>query len=135
MSVACGFVSRAKPSGIGLISIGCLELQVPWATGKSRGHVSVGGHGSLLEGQRRASGIRWNSRQQGEVTNLCLKKGGYRECRQIEAGRLDTWQTGRTLVERRVEQDILTELSPLRLSMVMEFCTGGDLFSCILPPL
>lgn len=43
MSVACGFVSRAKPSGIGLISVGCLKLQVPWATGKSRGHVSVGG--------------------------------------------------------------------------------------------
>lgn len=88
-----------------------------------------------MESQRKASGIRWNSRQWGEVTNVCLKKGGYRECGQIEAGRLDTWQTGRTLVERRVEQDILKKLSPFRPSMVMEFYTGGDLFSCILPPL
>lgn len=36
-------MSSAKLSGIGFISIGCLELQVPWATGKSRGHVSLGG--------------------------------------------------------------------------------------------
>ena len=129
MSVACGFVSRAKPSGIGLISVGCLKLQVPWATGKSRGHVSVGGTWIPLGESEKSS------RQWGEVTNLCLKKGGYRECGQIEAGRLDTWQTGRTLVERRVEQDILKKLSPFRPSMVMEFYTGGDLFSCILPPL
>ena len=39
-----GICVSDKPSGIEFISMGCLELQVTWAPGRSRGHVSGRGH-------------------------------------------------------------------------------------------
>lgn len=40
MAVAWGFMSSVKPSGTEFISMGCLELQVTWAPGRGRDHVS-----------------------------------------------------------------------------------------------